>query len=78
MIQTLYALKYIKYLNPVNQNDILAKEVVMPPFREPHITKTLIFDMDETLMHCVDNPDTDNPQVVLRVVFPNGEEVDVS
>jgi len=38
--------------------------------------KTIIFDLDETLVHCVDDPETDNPDVVLQVEFPNGEIVD--
>lgn len=38
--------------------------------------KTIIFDLDETLVHCVDDIETENPDVVLNVVFPNGEEVE--
>lgn len=37
--------------------------------------KTLIFDLDETLIHCVDDPDVDNPDVVIPITFPEGETV---
>lgn len=36
----------------------------------------MIFDLDETLVHCVDDPDACHPDVVLQVKFPNGEEAD--
>mmetsp|Transcript_25359 Transcript_25359/g.25093 ORF Transcript_25359/g.25093 Transcript_25359/m.25093 type:complete len:102 (-) Transcript_25359:171-476(-) len=45
-------------------------------FKSPETTKTIIFDLDETLVHCVDEPETDNPHVVLKVTFPTGETVD--
>lgn len=37
--------------------------------------KTLIFDMDETLIHCVDDVETDDPDVVLEIDFPDEETV---
>jgi len=41
-------------------------------------TKTLIFDMDETLIHCVDDIETDDPDVILEIDFPDEETVYVS
>ena len=38
--------------------------------------KTIIFDMDETLIHCVDDIVTEAPDVVLNVTFPSGEVVE--
>ena len=35
-----------------------------------------MFDMDETLMHCVDDIDQEVPDVVLKIPFPGGEIVD--
>lgn len=32
--------------------------------------------MDETLVHCVDDPETQHPDVVLEIKFPNGEVAD--
>jgi hypothetical protein len=34
--------------------------------------------MDETLIHCVDDIETDNPDVVLEIDFPDEETVYVS
>lgn len=41
--------------------------------KNPSIKKTAIFDLDETLVHCVDDPQKQPCQVVLEVKFPNGE-----
>jgi TFIIF-interacting CTD phosphatase-like protein len=37
--------------------------------------KLLIFDMDETLMHCVDDVETDECEVILDVDFGDGDVV---
>jgi len=39
------------------------------------VKKVLIFDMDETLIHCVDDVETDDPDVVLEIDFPDEETV---
>ncbi len=39
------------------------------------MTKVLIFDMDETLIHCVDDVETDDPDIVLEIDFPDEETV---
>lgn len=36
----------------------------------------MIFDLDETLIHCVDDPQADPPDTILNVTFPNGEVVE--
>lgn len=36
----------------------------------------LIFDLDETLIHCIDDLEQETPDTVLTVTFPNGEQVD--
>ena len=38
--------------------------------------KVIIFDMDETLIHCVDDLESEVPDVVLNITFPNGEIVE--
>ena len=45
----------------------------MPPFREG-IKKTLVFDLDETLVHCIENPIPGQCDHVVTVTFPNGEQ----
>jgi hypothetical protein len=37
--------------------------------------KTLIFDMDETLVHCVDDLENDNPDIILDIDFPDEDEL---
>ena len=32
--------------------------------------------MDETLIHCVDDIESEVPDIILNVTFPNGEVVD--
>lgn len=77
LIQTLQAIQYIKTLPMTHKLD--GKFVNLPPhhlFPTAETTKTIIFDLDETLVHCVDEPETDNPHVVLKITFPSGETVD--
>lgn len=37
-------------------------------------TKTLIFDMDETLIHCVDDIENDDPDIIIPIDFPDEPE----
>ena len=36
--------------------------------------KVLIFDMDETLIHCVDDIENEDPDVIIPIDFPDEEE----
>ena len=36
--------------------------------------KTIVFDMDETLIHCVDDIDQENPDVIIPIDFPDEDE----
>jgi len=69
-------LHFIKnYLTIVREESIQDKLVFLPaPWREEQ-KKVLIFDMDETLMHCVDDIETQNPDVILEIDFPGEETV---
>ena len=58
------------------EDDLEQKLVDLPPPLHPWITKTLVFELDETLVHCVDDIEAQNPDVVLSVTFPTGETVD--
>ena len=48
------------------------KFVELPP---SHHSQVLIFDMDETLIHCVDDLETQAPDVILEIDFPDEEPV---
>lgn len=39
------------------------------PVRPLDQKKVVIFDMDETLIHCVDDIDKENPDIVLEIDF---------
>lgn len=38
-------------------------------------TKTIIFDMDETLIHCVDDNEAEHPDVIIPIDFPEEDEL---
>lgn len=49
--------------------------VNLPEPNAPHKTKTIVFDLDETLIHCVDDVDNDNPDVVIPIQFSEEPEL---
>jgi Dullard-like phosphatase family protein len=75
MLQSLQALHYMKTVEVPSLKEIEHMWIFLPPPKQPHLTKTLIFDMDETLIHCVDDIEEERPQVVLDVAFDDGEVV---
>ena len=72
LYQTLQALQYIKSINIPSIEDLQDKLTNLPPSRHK---KTLIFDLDETLVHCVEDLQTADPDIVLPITFPNGDTV---
>ena len=71
---TLSALHFIRnYLTVVSEEEIMDKLITLPEPWNPEHKKVLIFDMDETLIHCVDDIETQNPDVILEIDF-SGEE----
>jgi FMN phosphatase YigB (HAD superfamily) len=60
----------------VPESAIANKLVYLPePWKPDVMKKVLIFDMDETLIHCVDDIETQNPDVILEIDFPGEETV---
>ena len=53
-IQSSQSIVYIKSTEKPSEDTLLSKRVYLPP-RKPGINKTLIFDLDETLIHCNDS-----------------------
>jgi len=74
-LQSYQALSFLKNTKPTDPA-LLAQKRVNLPRRETHKDKrTLVFDMDETLIHC--NESLDMPaDVILPIIFPNGEVVE--
>jgi hypothetical protein len=44
-----------QHLTSPSQEEIFRKRVILPAFKQPWITKTIVFDLDETLVHCIEN-----------------------
>jgi len=60
----------------VDEEDIQDQIIYLPEPNAPHKKKTIIFDMDETLIHCVDDVGQDEPDVILEIDFPDEELVE--
>jgi Dullard-like phosphatase family protein len=75
LFQTFQALKFVKTLQPVNLEQLKERRVNVPRRKGFETRKTLIFDLDETLVHCCDEITEGKAMVNLPVVFPTGEVV---
>ena len=75
LFQTFQALKFVKNLPPVNLEQLRDKRVNVARKKGWEGKKTLIFDLDETLVHCCDENTEGKAMVTLPVVFPTGEVV---
>lgn len=71
LFSTFQALKFVKRLQPADMTQVASKTVHLSPTTR----KTVIFDLDETLVHCVQDPA--QAHLSLSVPFPTGETVTV-
>jgi len=62
-------------MSPPALTSLDSKQFMLPePAKDlPPNPKVLIFDLDETLIHCVENIHTDKPDVLLEIDFPGDE-----
>jgi hypothetical protein len=76
-LQTIQQMKHIRQnMVMVDEKEALSKRVDLPTPRDPESQKKLlIFDMDETLIHCVDDVEKEESDVVLQIDFPDEESV---
>ena len=77
LYQTFRGLKMARNLPPAEPIQLQAKRVVLMKPPGKYRPKTAIFDLDETLVHCLDRSETAVPDVVLPIRFPNGDIVHV-
>jgi Dullard-like phosphatase family protein len=77
LYQTYKSLRLVRDLRPVDIQQLRSKRVTLARRRGYEYKKTVIFDLDETLVHCCDDNSAD-ATVVLPVRTPNGESIDVS
>lgn len=74
-MQSFQAMMFCRFLRPVDPKVLASKKVYLNK-RETHKDKkTIVFDLDETLIHC--NESTDIPyDVKLPIKFPHGETIE--
>lgn len=75
LFQTFQALKFVRTLSPVDSAQLRAKRVFLEKRKGYANRKTMIFDLDETLVHCCDSNAQGSPDVILPITFPTGEVV---
>ena len=75
LFQTFQGLKIVKSLPPVDLDQLKEKRVQVPRRPGYEDKKTVIFDLDETLVHCCENIEDCSPDVILPVQFPSGEVI---
>ena len=73
LFQTFQALKIVRSLPPVDLDQLKEKRINIPKRLGYEDKKTVVFDLDETLVHCCENLEEMQPDVLLPVTFPNGE-----
>ena len=71
LIQTLQGILFAMSLPDVPEEELEEKRVMLPPPNEPHKTKVIIFDLDETLVHCMEDFDPNEVDYVLPIEFPD-------
>ena len=56
-IHIFQSISFLQNLEPIKEEDVEAR-LIDVPFTKPGVKKTIIFDLDETLAHCVrqENP----------------------
>ena len=70
LYNTVAALKHIETMSPLPQEVIKSKEVDLE--KKSRGGKTVIFDLDETLIHCVMDPN--KAEVAIPLQLPTGEK----
>ena len=74
LLQTYQSPKLVQELRPVDLQQLRAKRVTIPRRKVYEYKKIVIFDLDETLVHCCYDSCAEST-VVLPIVFPNGDIV---
>ncbi|OMJ84063.1 hypothetical protein SteCoe_14874 [Stentor coeruleus] len=75
LFQTFQAMKFIRTLPPVSLEQLKEKRQNIPRRKGYENKKTLVFDLDETLVHCCEDINNSNPMIILPIIFPTGETV---
>lgn len=73
--QLLMNLRFVKSLKATDNTQISEKSVHLKRKNLSKNTKTLIFDLDETLVHCCEDPK--NGEHKLQICLPTGEKIEI-
>lgn len=73
LFQTFQAMKFVKNIPPCDERQLREKMQYLPKRPGYQHKKTVVFDLDETLVHCCEN--VAEAQVPITVTFPTGELV---
>jgi len=74
-LQGYQAINFCKYLKAVDPAELAKKKVYLPKKETHKDKKTIIFDLDETLIHCNENANIPS-DVVLPIRFPHGDIIE--
>lgn len=75
LFQTFQAAKIIKTFPEADLLTLQQKKVAIPRRKAHENKKTIVFDLDETLVHCIDGC-VEEADIIVNIHFPNGETVD--
>ena len=75
-IHILQSIHFIQNMEPIPRQEVLDRQVEIK-FTKANkgIKKLLLFDLDETLAHCVRGEPERPPDVILPIVTPTGQKV---
>lgn len=74
LFHTFQSLKFIKNLPPTDPGQIRQKRIFLQKRPGFELKKTIIFDLDETLVHCIEDLNL-NPHALIEIKFPTGEKI---
>ena len=75
-IHILQAINFLQGLEPIPWEEVASRQVNLKfTKRKQGIKKLLLFDLDETLAHCVRGEPECEPDVRLQITTPNGQKV---
>ncbi|CAG9330963.1 unnamed protein product [Blepharisma stoltei] len=75
LFNTFQGLHLVQMFPPADLKMIKEKQLIIPRRKGYETTKTVIFDLDETLVHCSDN--FENSDAILPITLPSGESIDI-
>jgi hypothetical protein len=78
LLQTFNALQILPYLTPYDKKYLKKPRIMLPTPKRPELKKVLVLDIDETMIHCLDDRDYGNlrPDVILRIPLDFDEYAD--